>query len=213
MTPDDDTGEPHETLEFPVHFEPGEAVAGHRRFALLVLARPACRVLFIAGVALMAVLALTAEATLSRVVVGLAVGWVVVAVIVALAYGAMWVLYGLLARWQVHRSRALGSGLTHLRFDADGVTAGSDVGSVALSWKLVRGFLLTERFVFIRVVPRTAFVVPTRLMGPERFRTMIALAPEWVPIRRHRQFRTDQIVRPGSRRRRPDRRVDSDSGT
>lgn len=198
----DDSGEPHTPLEFTVHLEPGEAVAGHRRFALLLMARPACRVLFLVGVAAMTMVAAFAKAALSRVVVGLVTGWVVVAVIVALAYGAMWVLYGLTARWQVYRARVLSSGVTHLMIDADGVTAGTDVGRIALSWKLVRGFILTERFVFIRVEPRTAFIIPKRVMGPELFQAMVAMAPDRLPIRRHRPFRFDEVVRVGAPRRR-----------
>lgn len=178
--------------------ESGEAVVANRLWAQVRLLRPMWYLLAI-------VFPLWGWISFARKGLHLWVypAWLaVVAAGLGFWYLLVWCCLDLLARWKVHHSAA--------RIDVDEVCFVLDSHSVTLQtapitqridWTATRGFLLTERFVFIRITSRVVCYIPTRVCDPEQLRAVVRAAPEWLLILRRRPFRPHEVIRRGTLRR------------
>ncbi len=174
--------------------EPGEAVAANRLWSLRVF-RP-LSYLFVVIFPIAGWVGFAREGA----ALWIYPAWLVVgAVLLGIWYLVSWVGADLIARWTVRRSAARFE-IDELCFvfDDKSVTLETDPVTQRLVWSATRGFLLTERFIFIRVTTLAGYFIPTRVCDAEQFRAVLRVAPDWLPILRRRPYLPSEVVRRGA---------------
>lgn len=126
----------------------------------------------------------------------LAIALVIIGLVMVASTVALRAVFAVVARWRTRRPGSLEPGdEMRYTFDETSVTLDTKLASNRLDWRLIRGFVVCDQCTFVQLGARTALVLPTSVVDSERFRAIIAIAPERLPIRRARRLAPSEIIK------------------